>query len=170
MTAPSRTRSEPTRDEPTRDELERWDREIVWHAFTQMSEYQPFIIQRARGCTLVDLDGREYLDGVSSLWCNIHGHRHPTLDAAVRRQLDEVAHVTLLGASHPTTIKLAKRLVDIAPDGLRHVFFSDSGRHGRGSGLEDGPAILAAAHAIRGPRRPPTWRWAMPTTATRWAA
>jgi adenosylmethionine-8-amino-7-oxononanoate aminotransferase len=92
-----------------------------------MSEYEPFIIQRAQGCTLVDLDGREYLDGVSSLWCNIHGHRHPTLDAAVRRQLDEVAHVTLLGASHPTTIKLARRLVDIAPDGLRHVFFSDSG-------------------------------------------
>ncbi len=113
--------------EPTRDQLERWDREIVWHAFTQMSEYEPFIIQRASGCTLVDLDGREYLDGVSSLWCNIHGHRHPKLDAAIRRQLDEVAHVTLLGSSHLTTIKLAKRLVDIAPAGLGHVFFSDSG-------------------------------------------
>ncbi|MEX2112223.1 MAG: adenosylmethionine--8-amino-7-oxononanoate transaminase [Pirellulales bacterium] len=113
--------------EPTREQLERWDREIVWHAFTQMSEYEPFIIQSARGCTLVDLDGRETLDGVSSLWCNIHGHRHPKLDAAIRRQLDEVAHITLLGSSHPTTIKLAKRLVDIAPAGLGHVFFSDSG-------------------------------------------
>ncbi len=113
--------------EPSRDDLLRWDREIVWHAFTQMSEYEPFIIQSAHGCTLVDIDGNEYLDGVSSLWCNIHGHRHPKLDAAIRRQLDEVAHVTLLGASHPTTIKLAKRLVDVAPPGLNHVFFSDSG-------------------------------------------
>lgn len=115
------------RSEPSREELLRWDREIVWHAFTQMSEYEPFIIQSAHGCTLVDIDGNEYLDGVSSLWCNIHGHRHPKLDAAIRRQLDEVAHVTLLGASHPTTIKLAKRLVDIAPPRLNHVFFSDSG-------------------------------------------
>ncbi len=113
--------------EPSRDELERWDREIVWHAFTQMAEYEPFIIERAKGCTLVDLDGREYLDGVSSLWCNIHGHGHPRLDEAIRRQLDQAAHVTLLGSSHPTTIKLAKRLVDIAPAGLNHVFFSDNG-------------------------------------------
>jgi adenosylmethionine-8-amino-7-oxononanoate aminotransferase len=117
----------PSRPEPTRDELVRWDREIVWHAFTQMSEYEPLIIQRATGCTLVDIDGREYLDAVSSLWCNIHGHRHPRLDAAIRRQLDEVAHVTSLGTSHPTTIKLARRLVELAPPGLGHVFFSDDG-------------------------------------------
>jgi adenosylmethionine-8-amino-7-oxononanoate aminotransferase len=64
---------------------------------------------------------------VSSLWCNVHGHRHPALDAAIRRQLDEVAHVTLLGVAHPTTVKLARRLVEIAPAGLNHVFFSDSG-------------------------------------------
>ena len=120
-------RRPPGPSEPSRDELARWDREIVWHAFTQMSEYEPLIIQRAQGCTLVDIDGREYLDGVSSLWCNIHGHRHRRLDEAIRRQLDQVAHVTLLGSSHPTTIKLAKRLVDLAPRGLGHVFFSDSG-------------------------------------------
>jgi len=113
--------------EPSREELLRWDREIVWHAFTQMAEYQPFVIERAHGTTLVDLDGREYLDGVASVWCNIHGHRHPRLDAAVRQQLDKVAHVTSLGASNPTTIKLAKRLVDLAPPGLTRVFFSDSG-------------------------------------------
>jgi adenosylmethionine-8-amino-7-oxononanoate aminotransferase len=117
----------PPRPEPTRDELVRWDREIVWHAFTQMSEHEPLIIERARGCTLVDIDGREYLDAVSSLWCNIHGHRHPKLDAAIRHQLDEVAHVTSLGTSHPTTIKLAKRLVELAPRGLEHAFFSDNG-------------------------------------------
>jgi adenosylmethionine-8-amino-7-oxononanoate aminotransferase len=113
--------------EPTHADLRRWDREIVWHAFTQMSEYEPLIIDRAQGATLVDIDGREYLDGVASVWCNIHGHRHPRLDAALREQLDRVAHVTSLGASNPTTIKLAKRLVDLAPPGLAHVFFSDNG-------------------------------------------
>ncbi|MBI3836549.1 MAG: adenosylmethionine--8-amino-7-oxononanoate transaminase [Planctomycetia bacterium] len=113
--------------EPARDELQRWDRQIVWHAFTQMSEYEPLIIESAQGCTLTDIDGREYLDATSSVWCNIHGHRHPKLDAALREQLDKVAHVTLLGASNPTTIKLAKRLADLAPEGLEHVFFSDDG-------------------------------------------
>ncbi|HEX3997854.1 MAG TPA: adenosylmethionine--8-amino-7-oxononanoate transaminase [Pirellulales bacterium] len=112
---------------PSRDELLRWDREIVWHAFTQMAEYEPLVIERAEGCTLFDIDGRAYLDGVSSLWCNIHGHCHPRLDSALRRQLDRVAHVTQLGSSNPTTIELAKRLVDIAPAGLEHVFFSDDG-------------------------------------------
>jgi adenosylmethionine---8-amino-7-oxononanoate aminotransferase len=108
-------------------ELREWDRTIVWHAFTQMAEYVPFIVERAEGSTLIDIDGNRYLDGASSLWCNIHGHRHPTIDAAVRQQLDKVAHVTNLGGSNPTTIRLAKRLVDIAPPGLNHVFFSDDG-------------------------------------------
>jgi adenosylmethionine-8-amino-7-oxononanoate aminotransferase len=112
---------------PTREQLARWDREIVWHAFTQMSEYEPLIIERAQGCTLVDIDGREYLDGTSSVWCNIHGHRHPRLDAALVAQLDRVAHVTSLGSSNPTTIRLARRLVDLVPSGLEHVFFSDNG-------------------------------------------
>ncbi len=112
---------------PSRNELEHWDRTHVWHAFTQMSEYLPFIVERAQGCTLYDIDGNAYLDGVSSLWCNVHGHRHPRLDAAIKSQLDQVAHVTLLGASNPTTIQLAKRLVDITPAGLEHVFFSSDG-------------------------------------------
>ena len=104
-----------------------WDRTIVWHAFTQMAEYVPFIVERAEGCTLYDIDGREYLDGVSSLWCNIHGHRHPTIDAAVRAQLDKIAHFTNLGGSNPTAIRLARRLADLAPAGLNRVFFSDDG-------------------------------------------
>lgn len=108
-------------------ELEQWDREIVWHAFTQMAEYEPLIIERAEGCELFDVHGRVLLDGVSSLWCNVHGHRHPRLDAAIREQLDRVAHVTSLGMSNPTTIRLAKRLIELAPAGLAHVFFSDSG-------------------------------------------
>lgn len=112
---------------PSEAELRRWDREIVWHAFTQMAEYEPLLIERAEGCTLIDTTGRRLLDGVSSLWCNVHGHRHPTIDAAIREQLDKVAHVTLLGMSHPKTVELAHALVEIAPTGLNHVFFSDDG-------------------------------------------
>ena len=109
------------------EDLNLWDRQFVWHAFTQLAEYEPFLIERGQGCTLVDTEGREYLDGVSSLWCNIHGHRHPRLDEAIRQQLDKVAHVTSLGMSNPTTVRLAKRLVDITPSGLNHVFFSSDG-------------------------------------------
>ena len=111
----------------TGEQLRCWDREIVWHPFTQMAEYEPLIIERAAGCTLIDMEGRPYLDGVSSLWCNIHGHQHPMLDAAIRRQLERVAHVTALGLSNPTTIRLARRLVDLSPRDLQHVYFSDDG-------------------------------------------
>jgi adenosylmethionine-8-amino-7-oxononanoate aminotransferase len=110
-----------------REELIAWDREIYWHPFTQMAEYEPLIFERAEGCELVDIDGNRYIDGVSSLWCNIHGHRHPVIDQAVREQLERVAHVTALGCSNPTTIILAKKLVELAPPGLNHVFFSDNG-------------------------------------------
>ena len=112
---------------PTRAELETWDREIVWHAFTQMAEYEPLLIERGEGCRLFDIDGREYIDAVSSLWCNLHGHRHPKIDAAIREQLERIAHTTTLGASNSTTVTLARRLVALAPCGLNHVFFSDDG-------------------------------------------
>jgi adenosylmethionine-8-amino-7-oxononanoate aminotransferase len=112
---------------PTVEQLKNWDRTHYWHAFTQMAEYEPFIIERAEGCVFWDIDGREYIDGVSSLWCNIHGHRHPKIDAAIREQLDKVAHVTSLGASNSTSIRLAKRLAEVAPPGLNRVFFSDDG-------------------------------------------
>ena len=113
--------------DPTTEQLRDWDRRLVWHAFTQMAEYEPLILAQGQGCRVTDIDGHEYIDGTASLWCNIHGHRHPRIDAAIRRQLEEVAHVTSLGASNPTTIRLARRLVDIAPAGLEHVFFSDDG-------------------------------------------
>src|SRR5947199_9497410 len=106
------------------------DRRFLWHPFTQQRgwcEEEPLIVERAEGTDLVDVEGRRYIDGVSSLWCNIHGHRHPRIDAAIRRQLNEVAHVTLLGMAHPTTVTLARRLVELAPAGLNHVFFSDDG-------------------------------------------
>ncbi len=113
--------------QPSHETLKVWDRQYVWHPFTQMEEYEPLILQRGEGCRVVDIDGNQYIDGVSSLWCNVHGHRHPRLDAAIRQQLDQVAHVTLLGASNPPAIMLARRLVDLAPPGLAHVFFSDDG-------------------------------------------
>jgi adenosylmethionine---8-amino-7-oxononanoate aminotransferase len=96
------------------DELIALDRSVVWHAFSQMESYDGLIIQSAEGCWLTDIHGRRILDGASSLWCNLHGHRHPHIDRAIREQLDQVAHVTNLGMSHPTTIALAKRLVDLA--------------------------------------------------------
>ncbi len=106
------------------------DRRHVWHPFTQqrgwMSEDAP-IIERAHGTTLWDTDGRSYIDGVSSLWCTVHGHGHPHLDAAVRAQLDRVAHSTMLGLTHPGAAQLAERLVEIAPRGLNRVFYSDNG-------------------------------------------
>ena len=108
-------------------ELRELDRTVVWHAFSQMSSYDGLIIESAEGCWLTDIDGNRYFDGASSLWCNIHGHRHPHIDQAIRDQLDRVAHVTNLGMSHPITISLAKRLVDLAPSSLEHVFFSSDG-------------------------------------------
>ncbi|MSO41030.1 MAG: adenosylmethionine--8-amino-7-oxononanoate transaminase [Solirubrobacterales bacterium] len=88
---------------------------------------EALVIERAEGCELIDTEGRRYLDGVSSLWCNVHGHRHPLIDRAIRDQLDRVAHSTMLGLSHPGAEELASRLVEIAPPGLSRVFYSDSG-------------------------------------------
>ena len=114
----------------TTRELADIDKRVLWHPFTQQRgwcEEEPLIIERAAGCTLYDTDGNAYLDGVSSLWCNVHGHAHPQIDAAVRAQLERVAHTTMLGLSHPGAIELAQRLVGIAPPGLSRVFYSDNG-------------------------------------------
>ena len=90
------------------------------------------VIERGDGFFLIDVEGRRYLDGVSSLWCNVFGHRRAEIDEAVRRQLERVAHTTMLGLSHPAAIELAERLVAIAPresgrPQLSRVFYSDSG-------------------------------------------
>ena len=110
-----------------RNDLHDIDRRHVWHAFTQMQEYEPLLIERGEGCWLIDTDGNRYLDGSASMWCNVHGHRHPRLDAALKAQIDTVAHTTNLGLSNPTTVEFARRLVEIAPPGLTKVFFSDDG-------------------------------------------
>ena len=113
-----------------RKRLADWDRRYVWHPFTQMQEWEeqePLIIEHGRGPYLFDIHGRKYLDGVSSLWVNVHGHQHPALDRAIRAQLQKVAHSTLLGASNPPAIELARELVKLAPSGLTRVFYSDDG-------------------------------------------
>ena len=116
--------------QPDTARLRELDRSVLWHPFTQQqgwADEDAPIIAHARGTTLFDTDGNAYIDGVSSLWCTVHGHRHPALDAAVRRQLGQVAHSTMLGLSHPAAIELGAKLVDLAPPGLARVFYSDSG-------------------------------------------
>src|SRR3954470_13655606 len=112
-------------------QLAELDRRVLWHPFTQQQGWtqddEVLMIERADRCTLFDTDGNPYLDGVSSLWCNVHGHRHPAIDAAIRRQLAQVAHTTMLGLSHPPAVELAVRLTELAPPGLSRVFFSDNG-------------------------------------------
>jgi len=106
------------------------DHRHLWHPFTQQREWcasDPVVIEGAEGNELIDADGRHYIDGVSSLWCNVHGHRHPVIDQAVRDQLDRVAHSTMLGLTHPGAAELAAQLIEIAPPGLSRVFYSESG-------------------------------------------
>jgi adenosylmethionine-8-amino-7-oxononanoate aminotransferase len=111
-------------------ELQDLDRSVLWHPFTQQQGWldEDFpVIECADDTTLYDTEGNAYIDGVSSLWCTVHGHRHPAIDMAIKDQIDRVAHSTLLGLSHAPAIRLAQRLVDLAPDGLRRVFYSDNG-------------------------------------------
>ena len=106
------------------------DREVLWHPFTQQQGWleEDFpVIERADHTTLYDTEGNAYIDGVSSLWCTVHGHRHPAIDMAIKDQIDRVSHSTMLGLSHTPAIRLAQRLVDLAPAGLRRVFYSDNG-------------------------------------------
>jgi len=106
------------------------DRDHVWHPFTQQqtwSEEEPLMIEAGAGSHLLASDGRRYIDGVSSLWCTVHGHGHAGIDAAVAAQLTKVAHTTMLGLSHPGAAELAGKLVELAPSGLSRVFYSESG-------------------------------------------
>jgi lysine--8-amino-7-oxononanoate aminotransferase len=114
----------------TTDQLRALDKQYLWHPFTPMSgwmEGDPLVIVAGDGFHLIDSDGNRYLDGVSSLWCNVHGHRVPEIDAAIRAQLDKVAHSTLLGLASEPSILLAERLMRIVPSNLKKVFYSDAG-------------------------------------------
>ncbi len=112
------------------EKLKHLDHSYLWHPFTQMREWmgeEPCIISRADGHYLIDVQGRKYLDGVSSLWCNVHGHRKKEIDDAIKEQLDRIAHSTFLGVSHVPGIQLAQKLIEIAPKRLKRVFYSDNG-------------------------------------------
>jgi len=112
---------------PTNSELAHWDSHHYWHAFTQMEDYDSVVIERGEGVWLVDTMGQRYLDGVSSMWCNLHGHNHPRLNGAIRQQLNLIAHSTSLGQGNRLAATLAKRLADIAPGDLQHVFYASDG-------------------------------------------
>jgi adenosylmethionine-8-amino-7-oxononanoate aminotransferase len=112
------------------EKLKQLDHTYLWHPFTQMQEWmaeEPCIISRADGHFLFDVQGKKYLDGVSSLWCNVHGHRKKEIDDAIKDQLERIGHSTFLGLSHVPGIQLAEKLIGIAPAGLKRVFYSDSG-------------------------------------------
>ena len=104
---------------PSHDRLhwKAWDHDYLWHPFTQMREWlaeEPLVIERAEGNYLIDSDGKRYFDGVSSLWCNVHGHGRREIVEAIRAQLDAVAHSTMLGLTNVPATVLAKRLIEVA--------------------------------------------------------
>ena len=113
--------------------LVRLDKNTCASDLTQQQEWvnevreHPLVIARGKGVYLYDTQGRKYLDGVSSLWCNLLGHNHPALNRAVQRQLNRVAHTTFLGLTHEPGIRLAKELTRLAPKNLTRVFYSDNG-------------------------------------------
>ena len=154
----------------TETDLEKLDKQTLWHPFTQMKEWMEspqLVIERGRGVYLYDTRGRKYLDGVSSLWANIHGHSHPHIVRAIRRQLDRLDHSTLLGLTNVPAVQLAGRLVELTPPNLTRVFFSDDGATAGGGCPQDvfpvlekpGPA-MGLQEEVRGllqrlPRRHP---------------
>jgi adenosylmethionine-8-amino-7-oxononanoate aminotransferase len=106
------------------------DQGTLWHPFTQQSEWadgRPLTIERGEGNYLIDTEGNRYLDAISSMWVNMHGHDHPVIRRHIHEQLDRLAHSTLLGLASPPSIELAEKLVALAPPGIARVFFSDNG-------------------------------------------
>lgn len=108
------------------------DKEVLWHPFTPHSqwsaaEHEPLLIVEGKGCWLTDQHGRRYLDGNSSIWTCIHGHSHPTINAAIQTQLEKLAHSSFLGLSHPLAVQLAQQLIALVPAPLSRVFYSDNG-------------------------------------------
>ncbi len=114
----------------SKKQLMDWDKEYIWHPFTQMKDYMdmnPLVIQKGEGCYLVDTSGKRYIDGVSSLWVLVHGHGKKELVDAIQKQSKTLCHSTLLGLANVPSVILAKKLIEIVPKGLSKVFYSDNG-------------------------------------------
>jgi adenosylmethionine---8-amino-7-oxononanoate aminotransferase len=129
------------------------DQRAVWHPFTQHAQWptdDPLVVAAAEGMHLIDAEGRRYLDANSSLWVNVHGHRVPQIDDAIRRQLDAMAHTTFLGATHEPGVRLAEMLIERAPHGLTRAFFGSDGA----SSVEAALKMAYQAAAQRGEQRP----------------
>jgi len=144
-------------------ELAAYDRQHLWHPYTSATDPAPTrTVTSARGVRLRLDDGREVVDAMSSWWCAIHGYAHPVLDAAVRDQLGDMAHVMFGGLTHSPAVELARRLVDLTPAGLEHVFFADSGsvavevalkvavQHQRGVGRPERSRVLSLRGGYHG--------------------
>ncbi|OPA75566.1 adenosylmethionine--8-amino-7-oxononanoate transaminase [Paenibacillus selenitireducens] len=117
-------------DRERQQELREKDRQYVWHPFTQMKDYAAqdhVLIEKADGIMLYDADGKSYYDTISSWWCNVHGHGNPRIKEAIRRQLEQFDHIMFSGLTHQPGIELAEQLVQVTPDGLTKVFYSDNG-------------------------------------------
>lgn len=131
----------------------RRDLAVLWHPCTQMHDHEqlPLIpIARGEGVWLYDHDGRRYLDAVSSWWVNLFGHQNPTIKAAIQAQLDRLEHVIFAGFSHEPGIRLAERLLALAPPGLGKVFLADNGS----SAVEVALKMSFHAHRLQGAVRP----------------
>lgn len=106
------------------------DLKYSWHPYTQMKDYQsfgPMLIERAEGIKLYDSDGKFYYDTISSWWCNVHGHSHPKIKTAIKKQLDTLDHVLFAGITHKPAIELSEKLIAISPESLTRIFFTDNG-------------------------------------------
>jgi adenosylmethionine-8-amino-7-oxononanoate aminotransferase len=117
------------------------DKQNLWHPFTQMKQWidEPVtIIESGHGVTVTDVEGNIFLDGFSSYWCNIHGHGEKRLTAALSQQAGKISHSTFLGYSNTPAIELAEKLVEITPEGLSKVFYSDNGSTAKGAPPEAG--------------------------------
>lgn len=129
------------------------DARVLWHPFTQQSLWltdEPIVVDRAQGMYFWDTDGNRYLDGVSSLWVNVHGHSHPVINEAIRKQAEKLDHTTFLGLSHEPGIELAEKLLATAPAGLSRVFYAGDGA----SAVEAAIKMAYQAMAQRGENRP----------------
>ena len=137
------------------DDLVAADKKYLWHPFTAMHDWcapghEPIVLVEGQGAILRDSRGREYIDGNSSIWTNIHGHNHPHINAAIRRQLDLVAHTSFLGFTNPAAIDLARAIVQLFPaDTLSRVFYSDDGS----TGMEVALRIASQYWRLKGSRR-----------------